>query len=73
MANMEAPAHEEDEVEVPDLGRLTHTTAMCWAAAEGDVALMQRLRALGVDVNAADYDKRCVSLVLFTIKFSCSN
>ncbi|TYZ63231.1 hypothetical protein PybrP1_006705 [[Pythium] brassicae (nom. inval.)] len=40
------------------VGRLTHTTAMCWAAAEGDVDLMRRLHALGVDVNAADYDKR---------------
>lgn len=42
----------------PNLGHLTHTTAMCWAAAEGNVALMQRLRDHGVDVNTADYDRR---------------
>lgn len=53
-------AHEQQPEDLPvAVGRLTHTTAMCWAAAEGDVALMRRLHALGVDVNAADYDKRC--------------
>ncbi|TMW59638.1 hypothetical protein Poli38472_004707 [Pythium oligandrum] len=40
------------------LGRFTHTTAMCWAAAEGDVAMMKRLMDHGADVNAGDYDKR---------------
>jgi hypothetical protein len=42
------------------LGRLTHTTAMCWAAAESDLEMMQRLLDHGADVNAGDYDKRCV-------------
>lgn len=71
------PAHDDDRTAtaapmlppnvaaaVPNLGTLTHTTAMCWAAAEGDVEMMQRLRELGADVNAADYDKRCVACAL---------
>ncbi|DAZ93250.1 TPA: hypothetical protein N0F65_007950 [Lagenidium giganteum] len=40
------------------MGQLTHTTAMCWAAAEGDIDMMEKLRDLGADVNASDYDKR---------------
>lgn len=47
---------------VPNLGTLTHTTAMCWAAAEGNVEMMRKLREHGADVNAADYDKRCEAL-----------
>ncbi|KAF1321788.1 Ankyrin repeat domain-containing protein 50, partial [Globisporangium splendens] len=43
---------------VPNLGMLTHTTAMCWAAAEGNLEIMQKLREHGANVNAADYDKR---------------
>ncbi|GMF35154.1 unnamed protein product [Phytophthora lilii] len=36
-----------------------HSTAMCWAAAEGNLEAMRRLREEhGADVNAADYDKR---------------
>lgn len=33
-------------------------TALCWAAAEGDVAEMRRLVALGVNAGAFDYDRR---------------
>ncbi|KAG7382935.1 hypothetical protein PHYPSEUDO_004231 [Phytophthora pseudosyringae] len=36
-----------------------HSTAMCWAAAEGNLEAMRRLREEhGADVNSADYDKR---------------
>lgn len=38
--------------------RFGAVTALCWAAAEGDVAEMRRLIALGVDCNACDYDRR---------------
>ncbi|KAG2789952.1 hypothetical protein PC129_g18408 [Phytophthora cactorum] len=41
------------------LGAATHSTAMCWAASEGNLEVMRRLREEhGADVNAADYDKR---------------
>ncbi|KAE8908431.1 hypothetical protein PF005_g18209 [Phytophthora fragariae] len=37
----------------------SHSTAMCWAASEGNLEAMRRLREEhGADVNAADYDKR---------------
>ncbi|KAK1941988.1 Ankyrin repeat domain-containing protein 50 [Phytophthora citrophthora] len=37
----------------------SHSTAMCWAAAEGNLEAMRRLREEhGADVNSADYDKR---------------
>ncbi|KAF4031050.1 Fic/DOC family [Phytophthora infestans] len=43
----------------PSLGAATHSTAMCWAASEGNLEAMRRLREEhGADVNAADYDKR---------------
>ncbi|KAL4087945.1 hypothetical protein PRIC1_012376 [Phytophthora ramorum] len=42
-----------------ELGAAAHSTAMCWAAAEGNLEAMRRLREEhGADVNAADYDKR---------------
>ncbi|GMF57652.1 unnamed protein product [Phytophthora fragariaefolia] len=41
------------------LGGAPHSTAMCWAASEGNLEAMRRLREEhGADVNAADYDKR---------------
>lgn len=40
-------------------GGVSHSTAMCWAASEGNLEAMRRLREEhGADVNAADYDKR---------------
>ncbi|TDH66320.1 hypothetical protein CCR75_008370 [Bremia lactucae] len=40
-------------------GTAMHSTAMCWAAAEGNLAAIRRLREdYDADVNAADYDKR---------------
>lgn len=41
-----------------NLGLFSRTTAMCWAASEGNLDAMRRLREHGADVNAADYDKR---------------
>jgi len=38
--------------------RFGGTTALCWAAAEGDISEMRRLVALGVDPGASDYDRR---------------
>jgi hypothetical protein len=43
------------------LGLFSRTTAMCWAASTGGLDAMRRLREHGADVNAADYDKRCVN------------
>ncbi|KAJ8527397.1 hypothetical protein ON010_g14867 [Phytophthora cinnamomi] len=41
------------------LGGASHSTAMCWAASEGNLEAMRRLREEhGADVNSADYDKR---------------
>lgn len=42
----------------PGLALFSRTNAMCWAAAEGNVDALRRLREHGADVNAADYDKR---------------
>lgn len=59
------PIPQEVATAVPNLGSLTHTTAMCWAAAEGNVEMMRKLREHGADVNAADYDKRCVLAYMY--------
>ncbi|CEG49486.1 FOG: Ankyrin repeat [Plasmopara halstedii] len=47
-------------MELPaSLGVSMHSTAMCWAAAEGNLETVRRLREEhGADVNACDYDKR---------------
>lgn len=38
--------------------KIDHVLALIWAAANGDLDEIKRLEALGVDLNAADYDGR---------------
>lgn len=64
------PIPQDVTATVPNLGLFTHTTAMCWAAAEGHVEMMRKLREHGADVNAADYDKRCVRVLLDSLLYS---
>jgi hypothetical protein len=48
--------------QVQSLRQFGNQTSMCWAAAEGNVAIMQGLRDHGADVNASDYDRRYVTI-----------
>ncbi|RLN77406.1 hypothetical protein BBJ28_00022739 [Nothophytophthora sp. Chile5] len=56
-----------DSAAASSLGVSSHSTAMCWAASEGDLEAMRRLREHGADVNAADYDKRCGRKAAFSL------
>ncbi len=45
---------------------LVDTTALCWAAGSGNVALIKELLENGAEVNRADYDLRWVKRGKYT-------
>lgn len=51
-------ANKSDPRDRRNAAKFSHVMSLLWAASQGDLLEIRRLTALGVDLNAADYDGR---------------